>query len=56
MNEKLSNGNEILPFCGNEVCPLTEEKGKEMLKANIPNKEAAIWLVLADMWLKSILS
>lgn len=32
-----------------------EEKGKEMLKANIPNEEAAVWPVLADMWLKSVL-
>lgn len=33
-----------------------EEKGKEMLKANIPNEEAAIWPMLADMWLKSVLN
>ncbi|MDO4340743.1 MAG: alpha/beta hydrolase [Eubacteriales bacterium] len=32
-----------------------EEKGKEALKQNIPNKEAAIWPILADEWLKSIL-
>ncbi|MCI5529925.1 MAG: prolyl oligopeptidase family serine peptidase [Blautia sp.] len=31
-----------------------EEKGKEALKQNIPNKEAAIWPVLADEWLKGI--
>ncbi|MGI6057595.1 MAG: alpha/beta hydrolase [Bilifractor sp.] len=32
-----------------------EERDREMLKANIPNEEAAVWPVLADTWLKSVL-
>lgn len=31
-----------------------EETGAERLKANIPNKSAAVWPVLADMWLQEI--
>ena len=32
-----------------------EETGKEMLKANIPSAEVAVWPVLADAWLKTVL-
>lgn len=31
-----------------------EKKEKEKLKMHIPNEEAAVWPMLADMWLKSI--
>ena len=33
-----------------------EEAGREMLKANIPSEEVAVWPVLADAWLKAVFS
>ncbi|MDO5423731.1 MAG: alpha/beta hydrolase [Eubacteriales bacterium] len=32
-----------------------EEAGKELLKGNIPNKEAAVWPALADVWVNTVL-
>ena len=32
-----------------------EKTAAERLKQNIPNKEAAIWPVLADTWVRSVL-
>ena len=33
-----------------------EETGKEMLKANIPSEEVAVWPILADAWMKAVFS
>lgn len=55
----IKNGSIDIPESGKrqllDAFDYNEETGKEYLKGNIPNEEAAVWPVLADIWLNTIL-
>lgn len=55
----IKNGELAIPEPGRrqilDAFDYNEETGRVLLKGNIPNEEAAVWPVLADIWVKNII-
>lgn len=55
----IKNGELAIPESGRQkildAFDYNEQSGRELLRGNIPNDEAAIWPLLADTWVKAVL-